>query len=184
MCNGKALALAAMVGLSLAAPVMAADESATIGEVGRAQSGAILAKAQMREVQANQELKDAKNKSQGLPMGPTTVSQESLLPHVKMITNGEAGLHAVLVYADGSTSSGGEGATVSGGLKIKSISIAEKKVVVLDSAGKPRTLTFPLAAPPAPRMQAPSAAAPYATGGAFVQAPQSLPGAPAQPARY
>lgn len=155
MYNAKATAIAIVATMFVIAamPTQAiAEDAGTVGDLGKVQSNTMMLKAKIREQEAQAALRRGDGQSEsGVPKAPESVT--AVLPNVKLISSGESGPYAVLLYADGATSAGGEGRKVPGGLTIKSISAASRSVDVVDANGKRHTLgmsSTPPIVPPQP----------------------------------
>lgn len=133
--NWEAAAIVVAVSATSVA-IAAGSEQATIGEIGATQSRAMLKQAQLKEQLINNQLRKEVADASGAPSAPAKTAADSVLPNVKMILGGSAGLSATLVYAGGSLAGGRVGSSVPGGYTITAINPAQKTVEVKDASGK------------------------------------------------
>ncbi|ODP35038.1 type IV pilus biogenesis protein PilP [Pandoraea sp. ISTKB] len=136
MLIGKWKAVAVVVALGAMRTALAAGgDQATIGEIGATQSRAMLKQAQLKEQLLDNQLRKEVTDASGA-IAPAKTAADSVLPNVKMILGGTAGLSATLVYAGGSQAGGHVGSSVPGGYTITAINPAQKTVEVKDAFGK------------------------------------------------
>jgi type IV pilus biogenesis protein PilP len=139
---------------ALASHAAWADDDNNIGALGRIQTHTLILKAKLNEKNARQQL-DGAVSADGTPVGPVMAASpvESALPNVKMIVNGNSGLAATFIYAGGITAAGKVGAKIPGGYTIRSMSVADRTVEVMDFKGKVVTLGMSSTAPTVPVAQ-------------------------------
>ncbi|MDM8356528.1 type IV pilus biogenesis protein PilP [Pandoraea communis] len=133
--NWKTLAIVVAMSASSVA-IAAGGDQATIGEIGATQSRAMLKQAQLKEQLLDNQLRKEVADASGVVSTPAKTAADGVLPNVKMILGGSAGLSATLVYAGGSQAGGRVGSSVPGGYTITAINLAQKTVEVKDASGK------------------------------------------------
>lgn len=137
MSIGNWKTVAVVVAMSVTSIAIAAgSDPATIGEIGATQSRAMLKQAQLKEQLLDNQLRKEVADGSGAASAPAKTAADGVLPNVKMILGGSAGLSATLVYAGGSQAGGRVGSSVPGGYTITAINPTQKTVEVKDASGR------------------------------------------------